>query len=157
MRKLTLALLLTAAPTVAIAQPQEIFWDNNGSLMRTSTMTTRISVSYQTVRFKPQGYDPSGIACIRRCSGKRKRHCRKRFRLYEVLLRHAFSRTVCRVSINGTVDVWGPAAVVDPNICRIVDYAPGSENAHRTLIGTPRRYRDPSHDRRQFAAAAEAH
>ena len=35
MRKLTLALFLTAAPTVAMAQPQEIFWDNNGSLMRT--------------------------------------------------------------------------------------------------------------------------
>ena len=136
MRKLTLAIFLTAAPTVAIAQPQEIFWDNNGSLMRTVDDGYRISVSYETVRPSLWATIAPGSLAFEGARVNGNGIVGNAFVYTKYCYGTPFPYRVTG-AINGVIDVWGPAAVVDPNICRIIGLEPNSDNAHRIFQVPP--------------------
>ena len=136
MKKLTLALFLTAAPTVAMAQPQEIFWDNNGSLMRTVDDGYRISVSYETVRPGLRATTPPGALAFEGTRVNGNGIVGSAFVYTKYCYGTPFPYRVTGV-VNGVIDVWGPAAVVDPNLCRIVGLEPNSDNAHRIFQVPP--------------------
>lgn len=133
MKKLTLALLIAAAPTVAVAQPQEIHWDHNGSLMRTVDDGVKVAVFYERVRPSLRATTPPGAIAF---EGTRTNGNGGVVGNAFVYTKYCYGKPFpYRVTgvVNGVVDVWGPAAVVDPNTCRIVGFSPGSDNAHRTF------------------------
>ena len=130
--KVSAAMLLAATPAAA-----QSLWDHNGSLMRVVESGSNLGVYYDRVRPGLVETIPPGSPQF---EGQR---------IGDALAGYAFVYTKYCPGMrfpyhvqgniwNGIIDLRGPAAVVDPNICAIVGYRPDSGNAHIvTTIVTP--------------------
>ena len=129
MRKLLLATAcLAALVSPALAQPPGL-WDHNGSAMRLVYNNGHFGVYYEIVRPGLRQTIPPGAP---RFEGQRigNRIVGNAFVHTKYCPGRSFPYRVSGVVYNqAVIDVYGPAAVVDPNSCSIVGYAPNSDNA----------------------------
>ena len=121
---------LAALISPALAQPPGL-WDHNGSAMRlVPNGNGGFGVYYEVIRPGLRVTIPQGAP---RFEGQRigNRLVGNAFVYTKYCFGKPFPYHVEGV-IQGEsfIELWGPAAVVDPQICQIVGHAPNSDNAH---------------------------
>ena len=129
MRKLLLATAcLAALASPALAQPPGL-WDHNGSVMRLVYNNGHFGVYYEVVRPGLVQTIPPGSP---RFEGQRvgNQIIGNAFVYTQYCPGARFPYHVEGTAYNGTIELFGSAAVVDPDICAIVGYKPDSDNAH---------------------------
>jgi hypothetical protein len=126
--------LLASAP--AAAQKEEL-WDHNGSTMRLVHEDSGFGIYYKTVRSGLKGTVPVGAPRFRgRVEDKQiigkayvyTKYCPKKE--FEYLVKGP-------VKSPDVIELRGPAPVVDPDTCKIVEYRKKSGNAHLVFERIP--------------------
>lgn len=123
------ALICALAPLPAGAQTEGL-WDHNGSTMKLVHEDGGFSIYYKTIRSGLKGTIPAeaprfkGRIEDKQIIGKAfvyTRHCPKD--KFEYLVKGPMKAT-------DVIELRGPAPVVDPDTCKIVEYRKKSGNAH---------------------------
>ena len=129
MLKRTLLASIALAPTLAMAQPSSQ-WDHNGSTMVLTDEGPNFAIYYQDIRPALIRTIPPGAPRFRGRIVNGNSVSGDAFAYTKFCFGKPFPYHVSGMIHDGIIDLYGPAAVVDPHSCTIVGLRANSDNAH---------------------------
>jgi hypothetical protein len=128
---LATAAVLAALIAPSFAQPPNGVWDHNGSAMQLRYVNGNgFGVYYDAIRPGLIQTIPPGAPRFEGRDIGGGRIVGTAYVYTKYCFGIPFPYHVEGVAYNGTIELFGPAAVVDPYSCTIVGYRPDSDNAH---------------------------